>query len=605
MKHNGVKRLLALVLAVSCAVGAAALPAQAAGSGTQIRGIDVSSHNKTINWSQVKASGVEFAMIRDGYGGTPGMWDEQTDEYFEKNYAGATAAGVKVGVYHYSYATSVQMAEHEADECLYILKGRHLDYPVAYDVEDKSQYGLSRETLGQMVQAFCSKIAAAGYTPIVYSYKNFFLSHLDSTPVYSYDAWVAQYGASAPGMDLYTMWQYTSSGSVPGISGNVDMNYSYVDYAAGGGSRTEGMDPLLFQSDTASYTFGTNRTYTYKIATPDTYPPTASSSNPSAVTVSSATPTYRGYLFTLTNVGAGTATIKTTAGDGRSVSFQVTGADLPKTTLLCDTPSYTFRQGGITAYTYKITTDASSAPAASSSNPDAVTVAYSKKVSDGYLYQIKNAGAGTATIVTTASDGGSVSFQATGTAAPDALASLQSDTPDDFTMKKGAYYTYKFTGLPDVAYNFVCAATGVIRTASLTKKDGSYYLKIYAEGNGQAGIYASGNGKSQRVGVVSVPSDTETAVPQESNGDALASLQSDTPYDFTMKKGAYYTYKFTGLPNVAYNFVCAATGVIRTASLTKKDGSYFLKVYAAGNGQAGVYASGGGQSQRIGIVTVS
>lgn len=605
MKKNRVKRLLSLILAFSFAVGAAALPAEADSTGTPIRGIDVSTFNKTIDWTQVKNAGVQFAMIRDGYGGTPGMWDSQKDAFFEKNYSGATAAGIKVGVYHYSYATTAQMAANEADECLYILNGRHLDYPVAYDVEDKCQSGLSRETLGQIVETFCTKIAAAGYTPIVYSYKNFFLGHLDSTPVYSYDAWVAQYDASAPDFSLYTMWQYTSSGSVPGISGSVDMDYSYVDYSSNGVG-THGIDRLTFKSDTSSYTFGNNSTYVYKISTLDTFPPTATSSNPSAVTVSAATPTYRGFLFTLKNVGAGTATITTTAGDGRSVSFQATGTGTAVASLVCDTPAYTFRPGS-GVYSYKITTDASTAPIAVSSNPSAVTVAYSKSVPGGYLYKITNVGAGTATITTTAADGASVSFQATGVAnanasasssasvAADGMTALKSDTPFNLSMKKGAYYTYKFTGSPNVAYQFSCAGTNVIRSASLTKKDGSYYLKIYAVGTGSAGIYASGGGKSQRVGVVTVSGGTEN--------HAITTLQSDTPYYFNMAKGAYYTYKFTGDPSVSYQFVCAGTNVIRTASLTKKNGSYYLKIYAMGKGSAGIYASGG-KSQQVGVVTV-
>lgn len=586
------KRLLSLILALSCAVGAAALPAKADSTGTPILGIDVSTHNKAIDWSQVKNSGVQFAMIRDGYGGTPGMWDDQKDEYFEQNYSGATAAGVKVGVYHYSYATTVEMAENEANECLYILNGRHLDYPVAYDVEDKCQYGLSRETLGQIVQTFCDKIAAAGYTPMVYSNKNFFLSHLDSTPVYSYDAWVAQYGASAPGMNLYTMWQYTSGGSVPGISGSVDMNCSYVDYSAGGGSREQGMDPLTFESDTPAYTFGSNKTYVYKISTPDTYPPTAKSSNPSAVTVSGATPTYRGFLFTLTNVGTGTATITTTAGDGRSISFEATGTAAADT-LKCDTSSYAFTPGGITSYCYKITTNAATAPAVSSSNTSAVTVAYAQKLSDGYLYRIANVGAGTATITTTAADGASVSFQATGTTAP--ANTLKCDT-SSYTFVPGGItsYCYKITTNAATAPVASSSNASAVTVAYAQKLSDGYLYRITSVGAGTAMITttaASGASVSfQAVGTVAP--------------DAMTALKSDTPYNFSMKKGAYYTYKFNGSPNVSYQFVCAATGVIRAASLTKQNGSYYLKIYAAGSGQAGIYASGAGKSQRVGIVTV-
>ena len=180
----------------------------------------------------------------------------------------------------------------------------------------------------------------------------------------------------------------------------------------------------------------------------------------------------------------------------------------------------------------------------------------------------------------------------------DALASLKSDTPYDFSMKQGAYYTYKFTGVPNVSYSFVCAGTNIIRTASLTQQNGSYFLKIYATGTGAAGIYVSAAGKSQRAGIVTVSAGGAAV-------DALASLKSDTPYDFSMKQGAYYTYKFTGVPNVSYSFVCAGTNIIRTASLTQQNGSYFLKIYATGTGTAGIYVSAAGKSQRAGVVTVS
>ena len=353
-----------------------------------------------------------------------------------------------------------------------------------------------------MVQTFCSKIQKAGYKVVVYSFKNFFVNHLNSSLVSAYDIWVAQHDVSAPDYSKYTMWQYSSSGSVSGVSGACDMDYSYVDYASGGGSSTTTLDPLTFKCDTSSYAFGSNRTYTYKITTADTYPPTAVSSNSSAVTVSGPTQTYQGYYFTLTNVGAGTASITTTAGDGRTVSFTATGSGTAAS-LRCDTSSYTFGSGS-NAYTYKITTNASSAPTAASSNTSAVTVAYSGKTSGGYLYKITNVGEGTATITTAAANGSSVSFPATGAKQSDALSALKSDTPYNLSMKKGAYYTYKFTGATSVSYQFACAATNVIRSASLNKQNGSYYLKIYAMGKGQAGIYVTGGGKSQRVGIVTV-----------------------------------------------------------------------------------------------------
>ena len=395
----------------------------AQGSGIRYNGIDVSKYEGQIDWSKVKNSGIQFAMIRTGYGGDVEDWDSQTDAYFESNYKGATNEGIKVGVYHYSYATNVSMAEDEANFCLHILNGRHLDYPVAYDVEDPSQYGLSADTMAQIVQTFCSRIQQAGYKAVVYSYATFYDSKLTGPLVSQYDTWIANYTRdSAPHFNRnYTMWQYTSSGSVPGISGACDLDYSYVDYSGSGGntnssenssSSTVSLDPLTFLCDTSSYTFGNNSTYVYKITTPDTCPPSAVSSNPAAVAVSSATPTADGFLFTLTNVGPGQATITTTAGDGRSVSFVAAGSISAQTTALqCDTSSYIFGSGSV--YYYKVTTDASTPPTAVSSNASIVSVSYVKKIPDGYLYRIITAGAGTAIITTTASNGMSVSFPAT------------------------------------------------------------------------------------------------------------------------------------------------------------------------------------------------
>ncbi len=400
-----------------------AVTAHAQENGVRFKGIDVSKYQGSVNWQEVKNSGVQFAMIRTGYGGDTEDWDSQTDPYFESNYAGATGAGIKVGVYHYSYATDVSMAEEEAEFCLHILKGRHLDYPVAYDVEDPKQSGLSADTMAQIVRAFCSRIEQAGYRAVVYSYVTFYNSKLTSPLVSQYDTWIANYTTdSAPHFSRsYTMWQYTSSGSVPGVSGACDLDYSYVDYSGGGGSTessgsssapAESLDPMTFACDTSFYSFDSSSTYVYKITTPDTCPPTAVSSDPSAVAVSSAARTANGFLFTLTNVGPGEATITTTAGDGvRSVSFAAEGSSATRTTTLqCDTSSYTFGLNRV--YFYKITTDAPVPPSAFSSDSSVVSVAYSGKVPGGYLYKITDLGTGTAVITTRAVNGMSVSFPA-------------------------------------------------------------------------------------------------------------------------------------------------------------------------------------------------
>lgn len=294
----------------------------------RIQGIDVSKYQAQIDWSRVKSSGVQFAMIRTGYGGDTSAWNQQTDAYFESNYAGATGAGLKVGAYHYSYATNPSMASDEADFCLHILNGRHLDYPVAYDLEDRSQAGVSPDVMAQIVQTFCGKIQQAGYRPAVYSYVNFYNARLTSPLIAQYDTWIANFVEdSAPRFNRpYTMWQYSSGGSVQGISGRCDMDYSYVDYTGTGNVvPSTPMDPMTFRCDTDAYTLPSGGRYTYKITTADTIPPSAVSSNPAAVAVSAPRGISDGYLFTIYNVGPGEATITTTAADGRTVSIQATG----------------------------------------------------------------------------------------------------------------------------------------------------------------------------------------------------------------------------------------------------------------------------------------
>lgn len=294
----------------------------------RIQGIDVSKYQGQIDWNRVKSSGVQFAMIRTGYGGDTSAWNQQTDAYFESNYAGATGAGLKVGAYHYSYATNPTMAADEADFCLHILSGRHLDYPVAYDLEDRSQAGVSPDVMTQIVQTFCGKLRLAGYKPAVYSYVNFYNAKLTSPLVAQYDTWIANFVQdSAPRFGrAYTMWQYSSGGSVQGISGRCDMDYSYVDYTGTPSVvPSTPMDPMTFRCDTDSCALPSGGRYTYKITTADTIPPSAVSSNPSSVTVSGPTGISDGYLFTIYNVGPGEATVTTTAADGRTVSLQATG----------------------------------------------------------------------------------------------------------------------------------------------------------------------------------------------------------------------------------------------------------------------------------------
>lgn len=192
----------------------------------EYRGIDVSKYQGNIDFKQVKDSGVEFVIIRIGYG----MYENQKDPKFEEYYQNAINNALPVGVYLYSYALNVSEAEREADTVLNWLNNRNLNLPVYYDIEDKTQTTLSKQTLTEMCSAFCKKIEEAGYWAGIYANKYWLTTHLDSATLEQrFTIWVAQYNTVNTYDGKYDMWQYTSSGKVNGISGNVDMNILYRD----------------------------------------------------------------------------------------------------------------------------------------------------------------------------------------------------------------------------------------------------------------------------------------------------------------------------------------------------------------------------------------
>lgn len=188
------------------------------------KGIDVSTFQGTIDWEKVKADGVKFAIIRGGYG------RHGIDERFEQNYKNAKKAGVPVGVYHYSYATTVANAKEEAALVLSYLKGKQFEYPVVFDIEDETQRSLSKSLLTDITKAFCESVEKSGYYVCIYSSKAFLTSKLDMKKLSRYDVWVAQWNKTCTYKGDYGMWQYSDNGKVNGISGNVDLDNAYKDY---------------------------------------------------------------------------------------------------------------------------------------------------------------------------------------------------------------------------------------------------------------------------------------------------------------------------------------------------------------------------------------
>ena len=198
---------------------------------TEIRGIDVSKWQGEIDWKKVKAAGIKFAMIRLGYGSANGDACG-LDGYFEKNVKNAIAAGIDIGCYFYSYATSVAAAKKEAAYVINVLQKYKgvFTYPVAFDLEDKTQQGLGKQVLTDMVIAFGDAIEKAGFYCSLYSNPSWMKSYLDADRVKRFDLWLAHWTDKTNYAGAYGMWQNSSSGKVNGINGNVDTDFAYKDY---------------------------------------------------------------------------------------------------------------------------------------------------------------------------------------------------------------------------------------------------------------------------------------------------------------------------------------------------------------------------------------
>ena len=194
-------------------------------------GIDVSYWQGQIDWQQVKDAGVEFVMIRVGWRGS-GQGILAEDEYAQANYEGARAVGLKVGCYFFSQAITPQEAEEEADFLMERIRDWQLDMPVVYDWEyisaDSRTGNVDARLLTDCTKAFCEKLRRNGYVPMIYfnadqSHKQMYLEELTD-----YMFWLAMYESEMNYPYKIHMWQYTNTGSVPGIEGNVDLNLYFT-----------------------------------------------------------------------------------------------------------------------------------------------------------------------------------------------------------------------------------------------------------------------------------------------------------------------------------------------------------------------------------------
>ena len=190
------------------------------------RGIDVSRWQGGIDWNKVKASGVQFAMLRASYG-------KGLDAKFKDNLSGAKTAGLEVGIYHFTTATTPAEAEQEIDWLFEQLGDEKLEYPVAFDMEDEGDRytGMTKAERTDIAAAALARIEQHGYYAMLYTNLDWLTYKLDAAALSAYDVWLAAWRKTRPASYAHGIWQY-GGGPVAGISGNVDLDIAYQDYPA-------------------------------------------------------------------------------------------------------------------------------------------------------------------------------------------------------------------------------------------------------------------------------------------------------------------------------------------------------------------------------------
>ena len=191
--------------------------------------LDVSKWQGSINWDKVKASGkIDGVMLRvlGSKGGKPYL-----DPYFARNYAECARLGLPVGGYYYTCAVTQRQTEEELAALKTALRGKTFQLPLAIDVEDPRLRSMAPAKLSALVARAADRIETWNLYAMVYTYTNFADTALAAQPLAPYDLWLADYRGKRPAR-RHGMWQYTSSGKIPGVSGPVDLSHAYKDYAA-------------------------------------------------------------------------------------------------------------------------------------------------------------------------------------------------------------------------------------------------------------------------------------------------------------------------------------------------------------------------------------
>lgn len=238
-------------------------------------GIDISSHNGTIDWRKVKASGVDYVILRVGFRGYGEAGNLKVDANFEKNIKGASAAGLDVGIYFYSQAITVKEALEEASVTVKYIKDYKIKYPVYFDTEFSGGRAdnLSKIKRTELAVAFCEAVKKEGYLPGVYASKTFFDDELVFSEIKDYEIWVAHYTAQTDCKHNYRMWQYTCKGTVSGISGDVDVNIAYYDYSVKSDMSKLGSNVVFVKntSERDTYLKAEGKVYAYELYPDETH----------------------------------------------------------------------------------------------------------------------------------------------------------------------------------------------------------------------------------------------------------------------------------------------------------------------------------------------
>ena len=187
-------------------------------------GIDVSEHQANIDFQRVKKSGINFVIMRAGIG------HGRKDKYFEENYKKAKAAGLNVGAYWYSKALSVADSTSEAKYVLNALKGKKFEYPIYYDIEEKSLFNKGKKLTSDIAKNFCKILQSNGYLCGIYASLSYFNNYFTDEVKKKFTIWVAQYNTHCDYKGDYKIWQKSSHGSVSGIKGRVDLDECYYDF---------------------------------------------------------------------------------------------------------------------------------------------------------------------------------------------------------------------------------------------------------------------------------------------------------------------------------------------------------------------------------------